>query len=231
MVHTHDFPRDQGAARSVLGATPPPLPLGTRDPRQRTRSRESRRERHKSTRRALRAALLVSLLALALVLAVGAVYTTALRARATAASERVAAQDAELDRLRLELQGLREERDSLASGRLPGLIPLEYDRALPLEQQYVRNIIFTRTGTSAAPQYEYRLVLENGAAAPLRPAVRLLFFDARGIQVAESLVSDDSASGQPATAAWLQPGETRSYTAPLRLQREAEPRYFLLVAE
>jgi cell division protein FtsB len=229
MLHTHDFSRDKVVPRSVLGAQPPPLPGASRDARARTR--DARHAHHKSTRRALRAALIVTLVVFGLVLVVGGVYTMALRARAAAYGDRIAAQDNEVAQLRSELQDLRSERDVLASGRLPGLVPMEYDRALPLEQQYVRNIIFTQTGTSELPRYEYRLVVANGGTAPLRPAVRLLFFDERGIQVAESLVTEEASAAQPAAAAWLQPNETRSYSALVQLQHHSSPRYFLLVVQ
>jgi DsbC/DsbD-like thiol-disulfide interchange protein len=61
--------------------------------------------------------------------------------------------------------------------------------------------------------------------------VRLLFFDERGIQVAESAVTDAAAANASAAAAWLQPNETRSYSAPVRLEQDAVPQYFLLVVQ
>jgi hypothetical protein len=193
----------------------------------RERIRESRHSQHRSTRRALRAALFVTLGLFGLVLVLGWVYTTALHARATAAADRVAVLENEAAQLKLELTTLRTERDALASGRLPGLIPLEYDHALAIEQQYVRNVIFTETGTSGQRRYEYRLVIANPGPTPLRPAVRLLFFDERGIQVGESVIEEDAAGSS--TEAWLLPSETRSYSAVVELQHDAVPRYFLLV--
>jgi hypothetical protein len=179
----------------------------------------------------LRAALIVALGALVLVLALGWAYTNALRARAAADAERIALRENELVQLKLELDSLRSERDALATGRLPGLIPVEYDRALELEQQYVRNVIFTQTGTSGQRRYEYRLIVANPGPAPLRPAVHLLFFDERGIQVGESDIERDAGAGSSGTGAWLQPNETRSYTAVIEMREGAVPRYFLLVVQ
>jgi len=199
--------------------------------RSRPRSHESRHSRHHSTRRALRAALIVALGMLVLVLVFGWVYTHALRARAAADAERIWQRETEVAQLKLELESLRSERDALAGGRLPGLIPLEYDRAIETGQPYIRNVIFTQTGTSGEQRYEYRMIIANPGPAPLRPAMHLIFFDERGIQVGESDVERDAASGASGTGAWLQPNETRSYTSVVEMRDGAVPRYFLLVAQ
>jgi hypothetical protein len=195
------------------------------------RGHESRHSHHHSTRRALRAALIVSLCTLGLVLLFGWVYTHALRARTAAGAERNAQLETEIAQLKLELESLRGERDALATGKLPGLIPLEFDRAIEPGRPYVRNVIFTQTGTRGDQRYEYRMVIANPGPAPLRPAARLLFFDERGIQVGESDVDRDAAAGASETGAWLQSGETRSYTSVVEMREGATPRYFLLVVQ
>jgi hypothetical protein len=126
---------------------PPPIPAAILPSRERIR--DARNAQHRSTRRALRAALFVTLAMFGLVLVLGWVYTTALRARATVAADRVAVLENESTQLKLELTTLRAERDALASGRLPGLIPLEYDRALAIEQ-HNRNVIFRRPARAAS---------------------------------------------------------------------------------
>jgi hypothetical protein len=228
VLRTHDL-LTEGSTRPAVDVTPPPIPKSTLEARQ--RAREARQAQHRSTRRALRAALYVTLTLFGLVLVLGWVYTTAMRARLTAATDHIAVLESEAAGLKLELTTLRTERDALASGHLPGLVPLEYDRALPIEQQYVRNVIFTETGTAGAPQYEYRLVVANPGPGPLHPTVRLLFFDERGIQVGESRVEEDAGASAADTGSWLQPNETRSYSAVVALQHEAAPRYFLLVVQ
>jgi len=225
MISTPDPPAEAQPA-PLHATTPPP---GFRPNRQ--REYEARRARHHSTRRALRVALIVALGALVLVLVLGWAYTNALRTRAAANAELIALRENELAQLKLELESLRSERDALATGRLPGLIPVEYDRALELEQQYVRNVIFTQTGTSGQQRYEYRLIVANPGPAPLRPAVHLLFFDERGIQVGESDVERDAGAGASGTGVWLQPNETRSYTAVVEMREGSVPRYFLLVVQ
>jgi hypothetical protein len=214
-----------GDAPAVGHPTPRLRPVGVTTP---ARSRHSQ---HRSTRRALRAALLVTLGVLALVLVLGWVYTTALRARIENTTTLLARQDARVAELERELVDLRAQRDAFASGRLPGLVPIEYDRAFPIERQYVRNVIFTAAGTRADHRYEYRIVLANGGAAALHPAVRLLFFDDRGIQVGESDVARDAVGAPTGLEALLQPGETRGYTAVMTLERDATPHYFLVVVE
>jgi cell division protein FtsB len=192
---------------------------------------QARHTKHHSTRRALRAALYLTLSVFALVLLFGWLYTTALRARLESQGTRLAAQEGALAQARAEVAALRAEREALATGRLPGLTPLEYDRAFQIDRGYVRNVIFTATGTSGAQRYEYRLVVENPGTTMLQPAVRLLFFDDAGIQVGESVLGRDATSTPGGAGAWVEPGETRSYTGLVALAREATPRYFLVVVE
>ena len=74
-------------------------------------------------------------------------------------------------------------------------------------------------------------MIADPGPAPLHPAVRLLFFDERGIQVGESSIEHDGAASTGGTDTWLLPNETRSYSAVVQLQHEAIPRYFLLVIQ
>jgi len=228
VIQTH-HPLAEGSSRPIVDVTPPLIPASAHPGRPRVR--ETRHSQHRSTRRALRAALVLTLCLFGLVVLLGWVYTTALRARVTTSTDRIAVLEHEAAQLKLELATLRTERDTLATGHLPGLVPLEYDRALPIEQQYVRNVIFTATGTSGQPRYEYRLVIANPGPAPLHPAVRLLFFDERGIQVGESSIEHDASASAGGTDNWLLANETRSYSAVVQLQHEAIPRYFLLVIQ
>jgi hypothetical protein len=225
----HAGPRVHAAwAASATGRRlePPPLPAGASHAHLHGTS-----ARRRSSRRALRAALAVALTTLGLMLVLGWGYTTALRGRVASADERVARQQEALAAAEQELVTLRAERDALASGRLPGLIPIEFDRAIEIDRQYVRNVIFTETGTRDAHRYEYRLVAENASPSVLRPAVRLIFFDGRGVQIGESIVDRDALGATGGVEAWLQPGETRSYTAVVGLADDAAPRYFLLSLE
>jgi hypothetical protein len=225
MTNTPNPPAE--APPATLHATRPPPDQH----RSRHRTHESRHSRHHSARLGLRVALVIALATLVLVLVFGWVYTNTLRARAVVDAERIAERETEVAQLELELESLRSERDALATGKLPGLIPLEYDRALELGQQYVRNVIFTQTGTSGERRYEYRMIIANPGPAPLRPAVRLLFFDERGIQVGESDVEREAGGAVSDTGSWLQPNETRSYTAAVQIREGSEPRYFLPVIE
>lgn len=233
MIRTHDDARSAPRMHAAWAASawgrdfvPPPLPAGGSHAHL-----HGVPGRRRSSRRALKAALAVTLTVLGLVLVLGWGYTTALRGRVASAELNVARQQEALGAAEQELAKLRAERDALASGRLPGLIPLEYDRAIEIDRQYVRNVIFTETGTPDAHRYEYRLVAENGGTSMLRPSVRLLFFDGSGIQIGESVIDRDAIGASGGVAAWLQPGETRSYTAVVGLEDDAVPRYFLLSLE
>ncbi len=133
----------------------------------------------------------------------------------------------ELHRVTPELQKLRGDLDELVRGKLPRLRKLEYDRVLPLDDQYLKNIIFTEIMNRDSRGHEYKLVVQNNTGAPLWPEVQLLLFNEQGIQVGSAEIG----TGQPNAlkAGSLGVGEVRSYTASVNLMdRSATPAYFMI---
>ena len=133
----------------------------------------------------------------------------------------------ELHRVTPELQKLRGDLDELVRGKLPRLRKLEYDRVLPLDDQYLKNIIFTEIMNRDSRGHEYKLVVQNNTGAPLWPEVQLLLFNEQGIQVGSAEIG----TGQPNAlkAGSLGVGEVRSYTASMNLMdRSATPAYFMI---
>ena len=126
-----------------------------------------------------------------------------------------------------EVKTLQEELATLIQGRIPNLMPLEFDVTVPSDQAYLKNISFTLTGTASDRQYEYRAVLHNDRLADIQPDVSILLFDAMGIQVGMAKLSNDHATSQVEHND-LKPGETRAYSSGISLDREAEPNYFLI---
>lgn len=126
-----------------------------------------------------------------------------------------------------ELERLRAENETLVKGLLPGLRLLEYDTIVTLDDQYVRNVRFTLTGTSYAKNYEYRFVLHNDSLNVIAPSVTLFLFDNRGIQVGTTVLSKNDSTAK-VDFSNLQPNETRSYTGTVELNIQSEPKYFLV---
>lgn len=133
----------------------------------------------------------------------------------------------ELHRVVPELQQLRRELDALIRGKLPYLRELEYDRVLPLNEGYLRNISFTRIVNRSAQSYEYKLVVQNNTNAPLWPEIQLALFNELGIQVGSTEIG--TANPVALKAASLGIGEVRSYSAIFQLaDKNALPMYFMI---
>lgn len=135
-----------------------------------------------------------------------------------------AKQERELERLRLQLAQLEKELAELVRQRLPGLHLLEFDKVIPLDQQYVQHILFTRIGKETERNYEFKLTLRNGELTAVHPIVRVIFFDHLGLQVASSTVGVDD-KGMP-TLDVLERGEVRSYVQAISLPAGKEAKYF-----
>ena len=128
-----------------------------------------------------------------------------------------------------ELETVKNERDILVQERIPGLTPLTYDEAINIDNEYVRNIIFTLAKTGKKNIYEYRLVLHNNTLSIIRPKARIILFSDIGIQIGMAQIEQTDASTETDARAALDPGEVRSYTAAIDLTRnEEQPSYFLL---
>jgi len=123
-----------------------------------------------------------------------------------------------------ELERVHAERAALVEQRLPDLAPLEYDRTIDVDEAYVRNISFTLVRRAEESSHEFRLVLSNDTLNRVAPRVEVLLFDALGVQVGRAQVEMDGEGENGA----LEPGEVRSYSGTVDLDRDIAPRYFLL---
>lgn len=135
-------------------------------------------------------------------------------------------QSRELAQIRPKLDQMRSQIDELVMGRLPSLHKLEFDKVIPINEKYVRNIIFTLIGKEEDLNYEYKITLKNDGLTAIHPIVKILFFDHLGIQVGSSVIGLDS-NGLP-TLDVLDRGEARSYTAQVNLSTGNRAQYFLI---
>jgi hypothetical protein len=154
-------------------------------------------------------------------------YTSGLSVENERVSAKFYRQAQQLTAVTAALKKLKNERDILVQGRLPNLLPLEYDKAISLTEKYLRNIIFTLVKNQEKVATEYRLVLQNDTLSVIYPEVKILFFGSLGIQIGAAEITSDGATIDEAT---LDPGEIRSYSGPIELSREGSPRYFLVIA-
>jgi hypothetical protein len=133
----------------------------------------------------------------------------------------------ENDNLNKEIRILKDDLAQLVEGRLPGLLPLEFDITIPIEQDYIRSISFIMTGTEQESYYAYHAVMHNGDVARITPDATLFMFDERGIQVGKTILSNASSAPEVENSD-LRPGETRYYSNQIKLDSKTSPKYFLI---
>jgi len=144
--------------------------------------------------------------------------SNSLRLQLTETTEQAEFKNAQIETLKSEIQ-------ELTLNRLPGLIALNYDTVLQINNDYVKNIVFTRTGKKGTHLYEYKVVLENHKSA-LQPALKVLLFNRSGIQVGISELSNKIEHGGITR---LDQDEVRTHYAAVQLADKAEPEYFQVI--
>lgn len=136
----------------------------------------------------------------------------------------------ELTRTKTRLEKLESEVAEFVSGRIPYLHRIEFDKTIPVDQNYVRNVIFTLTGVGDDKKYEYRIVMHNDSMNIVHPFINVFLFDELGIQVGATKITKADATTKTEYTD-LKQGETRSYSAMVPLERNETPYYFLLTYE
>lgn len=124
-----------------------------------------------------------------------------------------------------QIHSLKDEINELTLNRLPGLIGLSYDEVLKINKEYVKNIVFTRTGKKDSRFYEYKIVLEN-RDSELQPALKILLYNRSGVQVGSSELSNDAQQGGLTR---LDRDEVRAHYAVFQLPNDSNPEYFQVV--
>jgi cell division protein FtsB len=130
----------------------------------------------------------------------------------------------ELAALKPELDKLRQNISQMTLERLPDLQRLEFDKVIPVDNEYVKNIVFTVAGKNGVKAYEYKLVMHNTGLTLVHPQLDILFFDRVGIQVGLAQLGIHK-DGTP-TLDMLERGEIRSFSSGIQLNDEVAPEYF-----
>jgi hypothetical protein len=138
--------------------------------------------------------------------------------------------EASLQGVTVELDRVRSERDELVQGRIPNLAPLVFDEAIAIDDNNIRNVIFTLVKNGNNSIYEYRLVLNNNGLSVIRPKIEIFLFNDLGIQIGNAQVESINATTD-IDRMTLEPGEVRSYSDMIKMLRQGVPRYFLIHAD
>jgi hypothetical protein len=132
-----------------------------------------------------------------------------------------------------ERSRLEEKENALASlldERLPGLHRIEYNKLVDVNDKYVLNVTFAKSGVEDSKFVEYHALLVNNTQWMLLPQVEIFLFDDVGIQVGGTKLDHDQATNNAALPE-LEPGETRSYHSRIEVERDAVPKYYALFVE
>lgn len=148
------------------------------------------------------------------------------------ANERLREQDYEIKTLtekRDYFEGrvafFKDQIKSLVAGKIPDLNELIFDQVIEVNQDYVKNLVFSVSKKSDQTRYEYQIVLHNKTPIVVQPRVKVLLFDRTGLQIG---ISDLKGIKDNV----LIPGETRSLHAVFDISLENRlPTYFLLMVK
>ena len=128
------------------------------------------------------------------------------------------------------IKRLEAQVADLVCGRLPWpLRPLQTDTIVELAEPPLRSILITQVGSPGHPSYEYRLKVQNDSRERVDPKLRVLFFNAAGVQIGGADVRDSDEMVRPG-AAGLPPGEAALFSGRVTLEIEDRPAYFLVLA-
>jgi hypothetical protein len=133
----------------------------------------------------------------------------------------------ELETIRARLAERETEVRTLVEGRIPGLIEIQYNKLIDVNDRYVVNLTISEAGIEDDRHLEYHIVLKNDTSGIILPAVKIFLFDAFGLQIGVSSVERRHATSITDFAE-LSPGETRSYHAKLAVERDSTPKYYML---
>jgi hypothetical protein len=135
-------------------------------------------------------------------------------------------QAAHLAQQEQEMAVLRGELAALVEERLPRLSPIVLDEVIPINEHYVRNVMFMMTRKQKEQRYEYTLVMDNSTVQHRYPEVKIMLFDRAGIQVGVSTVGYDN-QGRPNQDV-LERGEIRTHSSFVQIFDESPPEYYLI---
>lgn len=193
-----------------------------RNKRSATRLGSHSRHHAHNRRSSQRLVVIIAWLGLFLVvLLVLAVYLGLELAQATKHANKLTA---ELTDAKLALSSLKPRQEEAWQGPLqiakeqpPALIDMQFDKVIPINKGYLKNIMFSVVNRNGQKRYEYRLVFENTATHRVYPHARVTLFNKSQVQIGTDEISDYDE---------LAPGESRSHSALMTHLADQEPHRF-----
>lgn len=132
----------------------------------------------------------------------------------------------ELDEAKKLIAAQDVELGALIKQRIPGVKTLDLDKLYDVNQGYLKKLSFSESGVGPTKRLAYYAVLKNTGSTPVLPKATILLFDRKGLQTGMAKLTRAAAT-TPAELDELQPGETRTYSAPMEEIRGDTPRYFM----
>jgi hypothetical protein len=216
-----DGRRQEGMAEPMYGKIRPRKGSPTHH---RTSSSSKRKIHHL---RILAVALAAGLVASIVFSVVLYFHTKRLRTEETTLTVEQRQMEAELAKARERITELNNDLRILLANRIPGIDELVFNRQIELNEQYVKNITFVKSGLGDLTTIEFSAVVHNARTGPILPQVDIVLFDESGLQTGAARL-DKTQTITPADIPELQPGETRTYSAQVNLQRQTPSKYFVV---
>ncbi len=192
--------------------------------RKRSSTRRSSRGRHHTRSHQANPRLAVIIILLGIFLALLLVITVYLGlelAQVTKNANRLAT---ELTDAKLALSTMKPRQEEAWQGPLqiakeqpPALIDMQFDKVIPINKGYLKNIMFSVVNRNGQKRYEYRLVFENTTPHQVYPHARVTLFNKSQTQIGMDEISDYTE---------LAPGESRSHSALMTHLADQEPHRF-----
>ncbi len=134
----------------------------------------------------------------------------------------------EVRKLKADVEKFQKDLDALLKGQLPGLTKIDYDRVIPINQNYLNNISFNRVNNRNIRGYEFRVTMRNDTLSTIWPKIKINFFNKHGLQMNFIQVGVEKDSFMQVDT--LNPGEERADPSPVvgLLENEELPTYFML---
>ena len=187
------------------------------------RMHQSRRSRSSHHSRQKIWGLSLLLLILLAILFISFIYGSSrieeLSSRASSIQEQLLLKKKEVDELKSNLAQANDKLEQVIKGRFPTVLKLVPDKVIAVNNDSIKNIVFTVVKHDGSRQYEYKLVVENRSRKIIVPKFRLLVFDKSGLQIGVDQVMSSEELG---------PGESRSYSSRVDFFMKEKPAYFYI---
>ncbi|MGB5833144.1 MAG: hypothetical protein WBG92_14275 [Thiohalocapsa sp.] len=229
---------DQRSNESSGAGTPNPTPdhpppQAMAQPLQKKSRRGSGRHRSSSSKRKLKHTRILA--GLLLVLLVPVAVTTVLiyfkmqqyRNETNRLEYDLRVAERDLASAREKITEMQTDQRILLANRIPGITALIMNRQIHINDRYVRSITFIQPGLGEGKTIEFSSVLNNSDPDPVLPKVEILLFDEAGLQTG-AIQLDSKQTISPVAIPEMLPGETRTYSGVIELQRKTPSKYFVV---